>query len=61
MSMSIPKYVSSFLIGAAVGAGIALMVTPIPGKRLQRKVAKIGDHMADKFDDMKAAVQRVAS
>ena len=59
--MSIPKYVSSFLIGFAVGAGVALMVTPISGKKMQRKVADIADRVIDKVDDFKVAVQRVAS
>ena len=59
--MSLPKYVSSFLIGFAVGAGVALMVAPMPGKKMQRKVADITDRVIDKVDDFKVAVQRVAS
>ena len=59
--MSLPKYVSSFLIGFAVGAGVALMLTPMPGKKMQRKVADISDRIIDKLDDFKVAVQRVAS
>ena len=59
--MSLPKYVSSFLIGFAVGAGVALMVAPMPGKKMQRKVADISDRLIDKVGDFKAAVQRVAS
>ena len=59
--MSLPKYVSSFLIGFAVGAGFAFMITPMTGKKMQRKVADITDRVIDKVDDFKVAVQRVAS
>jgi gas vesicle protein len=57
--MSMPKYVSSFLVGAAVGAGITLMFAPMPGKRMQRKVVDIADRVADKVEDLKVAAQRV--
>ena len=60
MSSSL-KYVSSFLIGFVVGAGVALMVTPMSGKKMQRKVADIGDRVADKVDDLKVAARRMAS
>lgn len=59
--MSLPKYLSCFLAGAAVGAGVTLMFAPMPGKRMQRKVADIADRVIDKVDDLKVAVQRVAS
>lgn len=59
--MSLPKYVSSFLIGAAVGAGLALLLAPMPGKKMQRKVADITDRVIDKVDDLKVAARRVAS
>lgn len=59
--MSLPKYVSSFLVGAAVGAGFTLMFAPTSGKRMQRKVADIADRVVDKVDDLKVAAGRVAS
>ena len=55
------KYVSSFLAGFTVGAGVALMFAPMPGKKMQRKVANITDRVIDKVDDLRVAVQRVAS
>lgn len=55
------KYVSSFLAGFTVGAGIALLFTPMSGKKMQRKVADITDRVIDKVDDLKVAVHRVAS
>lgn len=48
--MSIPKYVSSFLIGAALGAGVGLMLAPMPGRKMQKKVG-----------DLKVALHRIAS
>ena len=55
------KYVSSFLAGFTVGAGVALMIAPMSGKKMQRKVADIADRVIDKVDDLKVAVHRVAS
>jgi len=55
------KYVSSFLAGLTVGAGLALMFAPMPGKKMQRKVANITDRVIDRVDDFKVAVQRAAS
>ena len=52
--MTIPKYVSSFAVGFFFGAGLALLITPMPGKKMQKKVG-------DKVDDLKIAVQRMAS
>ena len=54
------KYVSSFLAGFTVGAGVALMFAPMSGKKMQRKVASLTDRVIDKVDDLKVAVQRVA-
>ena len=59
--MSLPKYVSSFLIGLAMGAGLALMLAPMPGKKMQRKVGDFTDKVIDKVDDLRVAARRVAS
>ena len=56
--MSYLKYVSSFLVGFVVGAGVALMVTPMSGKKMQRKVADFGERVLEKVDD---AARRMAS
>lgn len=59
--MSLPKYVSSFLIGFAVGAGAALLVAPMTGKKMQRKVGNLTEKVIDKVDDLKVAARRMAS
>ena len=55
------RYISSFLVGLIVGAGVALLVTPMSGKKMQRKVADIGERVVDKVDDLKVAARRMAS
>jgi gas vesicle protein len=55
------RYLSSFLAGLIVGAGVALMVTPMSGRKMQRKVADIGERVGDKVDDLKVAARRMAS
>ena len=59
--MSIPKYVSSFAIGFAVGAGLTLIYAPMTGKKMQKKIARINDQVFDRVEDIKAAVVRFAS
>jgi gas vesicle protein len=59
--MKVFRYVSSFLAGFVVGAGVALLVTPMSGKKMQRKVADIGERVVDKVDDLKVAARRMAS
>lgn len=58
MSSRIPKYVSSFLIGAAFGAGVALLFAPMPGRKIQKKVTNLAEKVVD--DGLKVA-RRMAS
>lgn len=55
------RYIWSFLAGLIVGAGVALLVTPMSGKKMQRKVADLGERVVDKVDDLKVAARRMAS
>jgi gas vesicle protein len=55
------KYVSSFIVGFAVGAGVTLLFAPMTGKKMQKKIARIGDQLVDKVDEVKVAVSRLAS
>lgn len=59
--MSIPKYVSSFAVGFAVGAGLTLIYAPMTGRKMQKKIARLNDKVIDRVEDLKAAVVRVAS
>ena len=55
------RYVSSFAVGLLVGAGVALLVTPVPGKKMQRRVSNFADKVIDKVDDLAIAARRMAS
>lgn len=55
------KYISSFGVGFIVGAGVALMLAPYPGKKMQRKVGNLTEKVFDKVDDLKIAARRMAS
>jgi hypothetical protein len=59
--MTVPKYVSSFAAGFLFGAGLALMLTPVPGKKMQKKVGKVADAVLDKVEYLKVAAMRMAS
>jgi gas vesicle protein len=48
------KYVSTFLVGFVAGAAAALLLTPINGRKMQKKVV-------DKIDDIKVAAMKMAS
>jgi gas vesicle protein len=59
--MTVPKYVSSFAVGFAVGAGLTLIYAPMTGKAMQKKIGRVNDRVIDKVEDLKAAVVRIAS
>jgi gas vesicle protein len=61
MSSRVPKYVSSFLIGSIVGAGLALLFTPLTGRKMQKRVGDLADKVVDRVDDLKVAARRMAS
>ena len=47
----------SFLAGAAVGAGLALLVAPKTGKELREKIADITDDAVTKIKDYASEAQ----
>ena len=49
-----PSYVSTFVIGVAVGAGAALLLAPFNGKKMQKKVIET-------VEDLKVAAMKMAS
>ncbi len=58
------NFVSGFLLGAIVGAGIALLTAPDSGTRIRRRIRRVagdlkdtaGDHIEDFAEDVKARV-----
>lgn len=61
------QFVSGLVIGALVGAGVALMLAPATGKRTRRKMLQrvldgrreLGDRVEDFADEMGARLRRV--
>ena len=51
----------SFLAGAAVGAGLALLVAPKTGKELREKIADITDDAVSKIKDYASEAQNKIS
>ncbi|MEX2283651.1 MAG: YtxH domain-containing protein [Gemmatimonadota bacterium] len=59
------NFVSGLIIGALVGAGIALMAAPTSGKRTRRKMLRrvlnarraAGEHVDDWTADLRSAVR----
>lgn len=58
------NFVSGLLLGAAIGAGIAMLTTPQSGRRTRKKIRRAagdikveaGDRWDDLADDVKARV-----
>ena len=51
----------SFLAGAAVGAGLALLVAPKTGKELREKIADLTDDAVSKIKDYASEAQNKIS
>ena len=61
MSVStLEKFAFTFAAGAITGAVLALLYTPITGKKLQRKVSDVADRVADKVEDIQDSVRKIA-
>lgn len=45
------NFVSGLLLGAVIGAGIALLTAPEPGKRTRRRIRKKADDLRDTASD----------
>jgi len=58
------KVAVGFGIGAISGAVLALLFAPLPGKKLQKKIAGVTENLFDKVeetvDDVQATVRRLA-
>jgi len=61
MSMSkLEKIAFTFGAGVVTGAVLALLYTPLTGKKLQKKVADVADKVIDKVDDIHQSVRKIA-
>ena len=54
------RYLSSFFAGMTVGAGLALLVTPMSGRKMKRQVSRLSDRFMEKANDLKDAACRIA-
>lgn len=57
--MNAGTLLATFIGGAVAGAVLALLYAPMSGKRLKRKVAELGDRVADRYDDLQDKVRRM--
>ena len=55
------KYALTFVLGAVAGAVTALFLTPVTGKKFQRKVADVTEKVIDKVEDLQESVKKFAS
>lgn len=61
MSMSkLEKFAFTFGAGVVTGAVLALLYTPITGKKLQKKVADLTDKVIDTVDDVQQSMRKIA-
>jgi gas vesicle protein len=58
------KVAIAFGVGAAAGSVLALLFTPLSGKKMQKKIVKVTENVVDtvedKIDDVQATVRRIA-
>jgi gas vesicle protein len=57
---SVPKITLAFVVGALGGAAAALLLTPMTGRRMQRKMMAAGEKLYDKMEDLGTAVRKAA-
>lgn len=50
------SFVSGLVLGAVIGAGVALLTTPQPGRKTRKRIRKTAKRIqgtaADRFDDL---------
>ena len=58
----IVSFISGLILGAALGAGIALLTAPQPGTRTRRKIRRAATHLrdgaSDRWDDLADDMKR---
>ena len=55
------NFVSGLILGAVIGAGVALLTAPVPGRRARRQIRRaavgIRETATDRFDDLATDVK----
>ena len=54
-------FLFTFIGGVIAGGAVALLLTPMTGRKMQKKVADVADKVIDKVDDLQGAVRRLAT
>lgn len=54
-------FILTFGAGVLTGAALALLFTPITGKKFQQKVADVTGKVIEKVDDFQTVVRKVAN
>lgn len=61
---SMVSFAAGLILGAALGAGVALLLAPRPGdetrKLIGRRARRLGDRVADRVDDLRDDIRRSA-
>jgi hypothetical protein len=62
---SFRSYAWTFVLGAFAGAAVSLMLAPMTGKKMQRKVSdvtgKVKDVVEDSIDSVQSVLRKVAN
>ena len=54
------KFVLTYAAGVLTGAILALLFTPMTGKKMQRKVSDVADKVIDTVDEVHKSIRNIA-
>ncbi len=55
------KFALTFTLGAIAGAALALIYTPMTGKKFQKRVVDVTEKVMDRVDDLQQTVRKIAN
>lgn len=58
---TVTGFILTFGAGILTGAALALLFTPLTGKKMQKKVADITEKVIDKVDHLQDKLRKVAN
>jgi len=58
---SFNSFAFTFGFGLLAGAAIGLLLAPMTGKKMQKKVSDISDRVIDKVDSLQQSVRKIAN